>query len=55
MMEVDRPARLHNQDRLYALSRDRGDQVSLFCSHDAVKFKALSDASRFKADQSQTL
>ena len=41
MMEVDRKARLHNQDRLYALSNDRRD-VRLFCSHDAIEFKAFA-------------
>lgn len=43
MMEVDRKARLHNQDRLHALSSDRSKDVSLFCSHDAIEFKALAD------------
>ncbi len=43
MMEVDRKARLHNQDRLHALSSDRTKEVSLFCSHDAIEFKALAD------------
>lgn len=42
MMEVDRKARLHNQDRLYALSSDRSD-VRLFCSHDAIEFKAFAE------------
>jgi glyoxylase-like metal-dependent hydrolase (beta-lactamase superfamily II) len=45
MMEVDREARLHNQERLRALSRDRNNGVRLFCSHDAIEFKAFTDQS----------
>ncbi len=45
MMEVDRKARLYNQDRLRALSRDRSRDVRLFCSHDAIEFKAFADQS----------
>jgi glyoxylase-like metal-dependent hydrolase (beta-lactamase superfamily II) len=43
MMEVDRKARLLNQDRLRALSIDRTKDVRLFCSHDAVEFKAFAN------------
>jgi glyoxylase-like metal-dependent hydrolase (beta-lactamase superfamily II) len=45
MMEVDREARLYNQERLRALSRDRSKGVRLFCSHDAIEFKAFADQS----------
>ena len=45
MMEVDREARLHNQERLRALLRDRSNGVRLFCSHDAIEFKAFADQS----------
>ncbi|MBD0388672.1 MAG: MBL fold metallo-hydrolase, partial [Nostoc sp. C3-bin3] len=45
MMEVDREARLHNQERLRGLSRDRTKGVRLFCSHDAIEFKAFADQS----------
>ncbi|HEY9613067.1 MBL fold metallo-hydrolase [Allocoleopsis sp.] len=45
MMEVDREARLRNQERLRALSRDRSKGVRLFCSHDAIEFKAFADQS----------
>ena len=45
MMEVDRKARLHNQDRLHALSLDRSKDVRLFCSHDAVEFEAFTTLS----------
>lgn len=41
MMEVDRQARLLNQDRLRRLSIDQEKQVRLFCSHDAVEFKSF--------------
>jgi len=43
MMEVDRKARLLNQDRLRELSLDHSRGVRLFCSHDAVEFKAFAD------------
>lgn len=42
MMEQDRPARLANQDRLRALKRDHGDDVTVFCSHDVSEFEALA-------------
>jgi glyoxylase-like metal-dependent hydrolase (beta-lactamase superfamily II) len=45
MMEVDRKARLHNQKRLHALSLNRSNGVRIFCSHDAVEFKAFANLS----------
>jgi glyoxylase-like metal-dependent hydrolase (beta-lactamase superfamily II) len=45
MMEVDRNARLTNQQRLRRLSLDRADEVRLFCAHDAVEFRMLADSS----------
>jgi glyoxylase-like metal-dependent hydrolase (beta-lactamase superfamily II) len=42
MMEIDREARLFNQNRLRALSIDRANNVRLFCSHDAVELKAFT-------------
>ncbi|MDB9512360.1 MBL fold metallo-hydrolase [Kamptonema animale CS-326] len=45
MMEVDRQARLFNQDRLQALSVQHSKDVSLFCSHDAIELKAFADRS----------
>ncbi|MCU0552580.1 MAG: hypothetical protein MUC48_24885 [Leptolyngbya sp. Prado105] len=39
MMEVDRKARLLNQDRLRKLSLDSSNPVSLFCSHDAIELQ----------------
>ncbi len=41
MMEVDRTARLSNQQRLWALSLERRSEVSLFCSHDAKELEAF--------------
>jgi glyoxylase-like metal-dependent hydrolase (beta-lactamase superfamily II) len=46
MMEVDRKARLHNQDRLHALSLDHSKDVRLFCSHDALEFEAICQGQR---------
>lgn len=42
MMEVDRAARLDNQKRLRRLSLDHGDEVRIFCAHDAVEFEILA-------------
>lgn len=42
MMEVDRQTRLQNQDRLFALARDRAQDVKLFCSHDAIEFQEFA-------------
>lgn len=44
MMELDRDARLHNQDRLRALCRDARD-IDVFCSHDIAEFELLSGRS----------
>jgi glyoxylase-like metal-dependent hydrolase (beta-lactamase superfamily II) len=41
MMEMDRPARLHNQERLRVLANDRRRGMRIFCSHDAVELEAL--------------
>lgn len=42
MMEVDRAARLENQRRLRQLSLDHGEDVRIFCAHDAVEFELLA-------------
>jgi glyoxylase-like metal-dependent hydrolase (beta-lactamase superfamily II) len=42
MMEVDRAARLQNQQRIRQLSLDHGDEVRIFCAHDAVEFELLA-------------
>ncbi|WP_026100493.1 MBL fold metallo-hydrolase [Fortiea contorta] len=43
MMEVDRNARLYNQEKLRALSVDHSSEVRLFCSHDAIEFKKFAE------------
>lgn len=43
LMEVDRAARLANQQRLRALARDHGGDVRIFCAHDAVEFGLLAE------------
>jgi glyoxylase-like metal-dependent hydrolase (beta-lactamase superfamily II) len=43
LMEVDREARLHNQNRLHSLSCNHNN-VRLFCSHDAVELKAFANS-----------
>ncbi|MDV2993221.1 MAG: putative metallo-hydrolase [Chroococcidiopsis sp. SAG 2025] len=45
MMEVDRQARIYNQQRLHALSLERSKDVRLFCSHDAVEFETFAKRS----------
>jgi|TARA_R100000501_G_scaffold17610_2_gene33077 glyoxylase-like metal-dependent hydrolase (beta-lactamase superfamily II) len=43
MMEVDRTARLANQRRLRRLSLVHGDEVRIFCAHDAIEFEILNN------------
>ncbi|MDX2213167.1 MAG: hypothetical protein SFY66_07745 [Oculatellaceae cyanobacterium bins.114] len=45
MMEVDRKARLDNQNRLRTLPLNHTKDVTLFCSHDAVEFAAFANES----------
>jgi glyoxylase-like metal-dependent hydrolase (beta-lactamase superfamily II) len=45
MMEKDRHARLHNQDRLRELKRAHSTEVSIFCAHDVREFERLSGRS----------
>jgi glyoxylase-like metal-dependent hydrolase (beta-lactamase superfamily II) len=40
--QVDRVARVQNQGRLKELCGEHGDEVEIFCSHDAVEFQRLS-------------
>ncbi|MET1756639.1 MBL fold metallo-hydrolase [Novosphingobium sp. RD2P27] len=42
LMEVDRRARLTNQERLRKLSLSKTDNVRIFCAHDPVEFEILS-------------
>lgn len=44
MMEVDRHARLVNQQRLRDLSVRHADEIRIFCAHDVVEFEALARA-----------
>jgi glyoxylase-like metal-dependent hydrolase (beta-lactamase superfamily II) len=41
MMEVDRDRRFANQERLRALKRDKGGEVTIFCSHDEKELEAM--------------
>jgi hypothetical protein len=42
MMEKDRGARLANQERLRALRRDHGAEVTICCGHDPIEFERLA-------------
>ena len=44
LMEVDRPARLANQERLRDLRRAHGGEVRVFCSHDVVELQQARGA-----------
>jgi len=45
MMEVDRSARLANQERLRTLRREHDGAIEMFCSHDAGEFARLRASS----------
>jgi glyoxylase-like metal-dependent hydrolase (beta-lactamase superfamily II) len=49
MMEVDRAARLANQDRLRHLSLEHEGDIRIFCAHDAVEFDILSGTGELAA------
>jgi glyoxylase-like metal-dependent hydrolase (beta-lactamase superfamily II) len=42
LMEVDRKARLANQQKLRKLSLEHAGDVRIFCAHDAVEFESLA-------------
>lgn len=42
LMEKDRGARIWNRDRLRALRREHGGEVTITCGHDAVEFERLA-------------
>ncbi len=44
LMEVDREARLANQARLRELVRDHGDELRIFCAHDAIELEGRGRA-----------
>lgn len=41
LMEVDRSARMANQERLRALKREHSGEVTIFCSHDEKELEAM--------------
>ncbi|MEP6814885.1 MAG: MBL fold metallo-hydrolase [Marmoricola sp.] len=41
VVQRDKKARLDNQERLRTLQADHGDEITMFCAHDAVEFDAL--------------
>jgi glyoxylase-like metal-dependent hydrolase (beta-lactamase superfamily II) len=43
MVQMDKRARLANQDRLRSLQAEHGDEITIFCAHDAKEFDALQD------------
>ncbi|GAB1595720.1 MBL fold metallo-hydrolase [Lysobacter claricitrinus] len=45
MLEKDRRARLHNQERLRELRRQHVGDVDIFCSHDILEFERLAGRS----------
>ena len=49
MMEVDREARLHNQDRLRRVSADQGERLRVFCAHDVTELDAQRTRNRLAA------
>jgi hypothetical protein len=46
IMDTDRPARRANQERLRALKRDHGGEITIFCSHDTQELAALQGEAR---------
>lgn len=42
LMQMDKPARNANQERVRTLQADHGDEVTVFCAHDAAEFDALA-------------
>ena len=39
MMEVDRDARMANQERVRRLSVEHSDEVRVICAHDVVEYE----------------
>lgn len=44
LMQTDKSARLHNQQRLRELSRDHGEQVTIVSAHNAAELRAAQHA-----------
>lgn len=53
LMETDRTARLANQDRLRALKREHGEELLIFCSHDAKELEALQSVGPIDAPEAR--
>jgi glyoxylase-like metal-dependent hydrolase (beta-lactamase superfamily II) len=49
VFEVDRSARLRNQQRLRDLVQERGGEVSVFCAHDPVELERLQARERARS------
>ena len=49
LREVDRAARLRNQERIRELSLAHGDDIRIFCAHDPVEFDILAAQDRATA------
>lgn len=47
LVDTERAARLRNQRRLLELARTSGDEVTVFCSHDAVELRRHQKASPY--------
>ncbi|RCJ39182.1 hypothetical protein A6770_12120 [Nostoc minutum NIES-26] len=54
LMDIDRKTRLDNQERLRALSLDHSGEVRLFCSHDAIEFKAFADQNNLRSQENKS-
>jgi glyoxylase-like metal-dependent hydrolase (beta-lactamase superfamily II) len=50
MMDTDRRLRFENQQRLRELKRQKGSEISIFCSHDAKELEALRNRSETPRD-----
>ena len=50
MMEVDRNARLENQEKLRMLRKNHSNEVRLFCSHDAIEFKTFAEQNNLSSN-----
>lgn len=43
MVQMDKKARHANQERLRSFHAEHGDEVTMFCAHDAAEYDALAD------------
>lgn len=42
-VQMDKKARYANQDRLRSLHAEHGEEITIFCAHDATEYDALAD------------